>query len=132
MPGRPFLQIPGPTNIPDRVLRAMDRPVIDHRGPAFPDLLREVAGGLKAVFGATEGDIVLFPGSGSGGWEAAAVNTFNAGDRVLSFNNGFFSHQFAECVRKFGVAVDEVEIPWGRPVAAELVRARLAADRTPP
>ena len=80
--GRHFLQIPGPTNVPDRVLRAMDRPVIDHRGLEFAQLGAEVLEGLKSVF-KTKGPVVIYPSSGSGAWEAAIVNTLSPGDRVL-------------------------------------------------
>jgi len=83
-PGRHFLQIPGPTNIPDRVLRAMDRAVIDHRGPAFGELSRGVLEKLKSVF-KTSSPVVMYPGSGTGAWEAAIVNTLNVGDKVLFF-----------------------------------------------
>ncbi len=88
MPGRHFLQIPGPTNVPERILRAMDRAVIDHRGPDLPDLVREVTSGLKQVFQTTRGEIILYPGSGTGAWEASVVNTLNPGDRALAFNIG--------------------------------------------
>lgn len=126
--GRHFLQIPGPTNIPDRILRAMDRPVPDHRGPEMPPLVGEVVSGLKEIFRTTAGEIALFPASGTGGSEASIVNTLNPGDRVLAFNIGQFSHQFAECARGFGMTVDEVELPWGTGVPAELVHERLRGD----
>ena len=80
--GRHFLQIPGPTNVPDRVLRAIDRPTIDHRGPEFGELGRNVLAGMKRVF-ATEANVVIYPASGTGAWEAALVNTLSSGDRVL-------------------------------------------------
>lgn len=126
--GRHFLQIPGPTNIPDRVLRAMDRPVPDHRGPEMPPLVGEVVSGLKEIFQTTTGEIALFPASGTGGSEASIVNTLNPGDRILAFNIGQFSHQFAECARGFGMTVDEVELPWGTGVPADLVHERLRGD----
>ena len=106
MPGRHFLQIPGPTNVPDRVLRAMDRPVIDHRGPERPALVAEIAGGLKPIFQTRRGEIILYPGSGTAAWEASLVNTVSPGDHVLAFNIGHFSHLYAECARKFGAVVD--------------------------
>ncbi len=130
MPGRHFLQIPGPTNVPERILRAMDRAVIDHRGPELPDLVLEVTSGLKQVFQTTRGEIILYPGSGTGAWEASIVNTLNPGDRVLAFNIGHFSHLYTECARRFGIDVDEVDLPWGRGVPAELVSERLSHDRT--
>lgn len=126
--GRHFLQIPGPTNIPDRILRAMDRPVLDHRGPELPELLGEVREGLKRLFQTTQGEIVLFPGSGTAGWEASIVNTLSPGDRVLAFNIGQFSHLYAECARRLGMAVDEIDLPWGRGVSAQEVGDRLSGD----
>lgn len=128
MPGRHFLQIPGPTNVPDRILRAMDRPVPDHRGPELPALVGEILTGLMQVFQTTRGEIVLYPGSGTGAWEASLVNTLNPGDRVLAFNIGHFSHLYAECARRLGMAVDELDLTWGDGVPPELVYERLAAD----
>jgi len=127
--GRHFLQIPGPTNVPDRVLRAMDRPVPDHRGPEMPELIGEIVRRLRPVFGTTAADIVLFPGSGTAGWEASLVNTLSAGDHVLAFNNGHFSHLYADCARRFGIIVDEVDLEWGGGVPADVVERRLRADR---
>ncbi len=126
--GRYFLQIPGPTNVPDRVLRAMDRPVPDHRGPELPALVREIVDGLRQVFQTTTGEIVLYPGSGTGGWEASIVNTLNPGDHVLAFNAGFFNHYYAECARRLGMTVDEVDLPWSHGVPADLVYERLRGD----
>ncbi len=128
MTGRHFLQIPGPTNIPDRILRAMDRPVPDHRGPELPELVREVIGGLKQVFQTARGEIVLYPGSGTAAWEASIVNTLSPGDRILAFNIGHFSHLYAECARRFGVAVDEIDLPWSRSVPADLVYEKFSQD----
>ncbi len=127
-PGRHFLQIPGPTNLPDRVLRAMDRPLPDHRGPEIPELLREVIEGLKRVFRTQSGEVLLFPGSGTGAWEASVVNTLEPGDRVLAFDVGQFSRLYAECARRFGVEVDLVPCRWGTGVPAEVVYERLRAD----
>ncbi len=128
MSGRHFLQIPGPTNVPDRILRAMDRPVPDHRGPELPPLVFETVAGLKKIFQTTSGEIVLFPSSGTGGWESSLVNTLNPGDRVLAFNIGQFSHLYAECARGLGITVDEIDLPWGSGVPADLVQERLRAD----
>ncbi|HEU4798876.1 MAG TPA: aminotransferase class V-fold PLP-dependent enzyme, partial [bacterium] len=130
MPGRHFLQIPGPTNVPDRILRAMDRPVPDHRGPELPALVTEVVAGLRQVFQTTRGEIVLFPASGTGAWEATIVNTLNPGDRVLAFNIGHFSHMFADVARRHGAQVDELDLQWDQGVPASLVGDRLAADKT--
>jgi len=129
MPGRHFLQIPGPTNVPERILRVMDRAVPDHRGPELPPLVHEVVAGLKEVFQTTRGEIVLFPTSGTGATEAAIVNTLNPGDRVLAFNIGHFSHQFAECARRHGMQVDELDLPWDEGIPAAAVQEHLAADR---
>ncbi len=128
-PGRHFLQIPGPTNLPDRVLRAMDRPIPDHRGPEMPALVAEVREGLRAVFQTRTGEVVLFPGSGTGAWEASIVNTLEPQDRVLAFDVGQFSRLYAECARRFGVEVDLVPCRWGTGVPAEVVYDRLRADR---
>ncbi len=128
MPGRPFLQIPGPTNVPERILRAMDRAVPDHRGPELPALVAEVVAGLREVFQTRSGEIVLFPASGTGASEAAIVNTLNPGERALAFNIGQFSQQFAAVARGHGVQVDELDLPWGQGVPAALVRERLTAD----
>ena len=88
--GRHFLQIPGPTNVPDRVLRAIDNATIDHRGPEFGALGRRVLEGIKPIFG-TKADVVIYPASGTGAWEAALVNTLSPGDRVLMFETGHFA-----------------------------------------
>lgn len=128
MTGRHFLQIPGPTNVPERILRAMDRGVIDHRGADFPPLVFEIVEGLRRTFQTRAGAIALFPSSGTGATEAAVVNTLNAGDRVLAFNNGAFSHGFAEVARRHGVVVDELDLPWDRGVPPDLVADRLRAD----
>jgi len=130
MPGRHFLQIPGPTNVPDRILRAMDRPVPDHRGPELPALVAEVVAGLRQVFQTARGEIVLFPASGTGAWEATIVNTLNPGDHVLAFNIGHFSHMFADVARQYGAQVDELDLPWDQGVSASLVGDRLAADKS--
>jgi alanine-glyoxylate transaminase/serine-glyoxylate transaminase/serine-pyruvate transaminase len=127
--GRPFLQIPGPTNVPDRVLRAMDRPVIDHRGPEFAGLTKEVLPPLREVFGTREGAVVLYPSSGTGAWEASLVNVLAPGERLLAFNYGHFSALFAQTARNLGYEVDEVPLRWGQELPAEEVEARLKADR---
>ncbi len=127
--GRHFLQVPGPTNVPDRVRLAMDRPVPDHRGPDLPDLTHEVIGGLRHLFNTTTGEIVLYPGSGTAAWEASIANTLNQGDRVLAFNIGHFSHLFAECARRMGMQVDEVDLPWTGGVPAAAVESHLRGDQ---
>ena len=105
--GRHFLQIPGPTNIPDRVLRAMDRPIIDHRGPEFAALALETLDGLRSVF-KTSGPVVMFPASGTGAWEAAIVNTLSPGDHVLAFETGQFSTLWKNLAERMGVQVEFV------------------------
>src|SRR5215469_478609 len=100
--GRHLLQIPGPTNIPERILRAMARPTIDHRGPEFREMTRELLDDLKPIF-KTSGPIVIFPSSGTGAWEAALVNTLSPGDRVLMFETGHFAAQWRDMAEKLGL-----------------------------
>src|SRR5690242_7819441 len=126
--GRHFLQIPGPTNVPDRVLRAMDLPTIDHRGPTFQALGQEVLAGCRAVF-QTEGPVVIFPSSGTGAWEAALVNTLGPGDRVLMFETGHFATLWRDMALRLGLAVEFVPGDWRRGVDPAELEARLAADR---
>jgi alanine-glyoxylate transaminase/serine-glyoxylate transaminase/serine-pyruvate transaminase len=128
-PGRHFLQIPGPTNVPDRVLRAIAQPTIDHRGPAFAALAREVLDGLRFVF-QTAGPVVVYPASGSGGWEAALVNTLSPGDSVLMAEVGQFAVLWRDVALRLGLQVDFLPGDWRRGVDVEMVRERLAADRT--
>jgi alanine-glyoxylate transaminase/serine-glyoxylate transaminase/serine-pyruvate transaminase len=126
--GRHFLQIPGPTNVPDRVLRAMDQPVIDHRGPEFASLTREVLDGLRRTF-QTAGAVVVFPSSGTGACEAALVNTLSPGDRVLVFETGWFSHvAWRKVAENVGLRVDYVPGTWRRGVAPADVESQLRAD----
>ncbi|HXC31551.1 MAG TPA: aminotransferase class V-fold PLP-dependent enzyme [Verrucomicrobiae bacterium] len=126
--GRHFLQIPGPTNVPDRVLRAMDAPVIDHRGPEFAALGKEVLDGVREVF-QTKGPVVMYPASGTGAWEAALVNTLSPGDRVVLFETGQFSSLWRGVAEKFGIQVDYVPGNWRRGASAADLEARMAADR---
>ncbi len=125
--GRHFLQIPGPTNVPDRVLRAIDAPTIDHRGPDFAALGLEVLDGLREVF-RTSGPVVVYPSSGTGAWEAALVNTLSPGDRVLAFETGHFATLWRAMAERLGLEVRWVEGDWRRGVAPERVRDELAAD----
>jgi alanine-glyoxylate transaminase/serine-glyoxylate transaminase/serine-pyruvate transaminase len=125
--GRHFLQIPGPSNVPDRVLRAMDMPTMDHRGPEFADLTREVLSGMKRVF-KTEADVVIFPASGTGAWEAALVNTLSPGDRVLMFETGQFATLWQGIARDLGLEVDFVEGDWRHGVDPDTVEAKLRED----
>src|SRR5580692_3672762 len=128
MSGRPFLQVPGPTNVPERVLRAMHRPVLDHRGPRMPELTGEIVERLRGVFATASAEIVLYPGSGTAAAEASLANTLSPGDRVLAFNIGQFSHQYAECARALGMAVDELELAWGEAIPIDALEQALAAD----
>jgi alanine-glyoxylate transaminase/serine-glyoxylate transaminase/serine-pyruvate transaminase len=128
MSGRAYLQIPGPTNLPDRVLRAMDRPVVDHRSPEFAQLTEDVRVGLRRVFGTRDGAPMLYPASGTGATEAALVNVLRPGDRVLSFNYGLFSGGMGSIARRFGYDVHEVGLRWGQAVSPDQVEARLKAD----
>jgi len=126
--GRHFLQIPGPTNVPDRVLRAMDMPTMDHRGPDFAKLGRSVLEGLQAVF-QTTGPVVIFPASGTGAWEAAIVNTLSPGDRVLMVETGQFAALWIAMAKRLKLEVDVIPGDWRHGVDAAEVEARLAADK---
>jgi alanine-glyoxylate transaminase/serine-glyoxylate transaminase/serine-pyruvate transaminase len=126
--GRHFLQIPGPTNVPDRVLRAMAAPTIDHRGPEFAALARHVLTGVARLAG-TAGPVALFPSSGTGGWEASLVNTLSPDDRVLAFETGHFATLWAQMAERLGLQVDLVPSDWRRGVRADQVHDKLAADR---
>jgi alanine-glyoxylate transaminase/serine-glyoxylate transaminase/serine-pyruvate transaminase len=127
--GRHFLQIPGPTNVPDRILRAMDRPTIDHRGPEFGKLAREIFEGLKPIFG-TDGPVMVFPSSGTGAWEAAIVNTLSPGDRVLMFETGQFAALWRALAGRLGLDVDFVPGDWRHGVDANVVAEKLRADKS--
>jgi len=126
--GRHFLQIPGPTNVPDRVLRAMAQPTIDHRGDEFSAITREVLAGLQGVF-KNSGPVIVYPSSATGAWEAAFVNTMSPGDKVLSFEIGEFARLWAELARRLGLEVEVVDTDWTRAVDPADVEARLSADR---
>ncbi|MFF0725956.1 pyridoxal-phosphate-dependent aminotransferase family protein [Streptomyces sp. NPDC004134] len=125
--GRHFLQIPGPTNVPDRVLRAMAAPTIDHRGPEFAALTRRLLKALGPVFG-TSGPVVIYPSSGTGAWEAALVNTLGPGDRVLGFETGHFAVLWRDMARGLGLDVDFVPGDWRHGVDPATVESRLSAD----
>jgi alanine-glyoxylate transaminase/serine-glyoxylate transaminase/serine-pyruvate transaminase len=125
--GRHFLQIPGPTNVPDRVLRAMAAATIDHRGPEFARLAREVLGGVAALAG-TARPVALYPSSGTGAWEAALVNTLSPGDKVLAFETGHFAVLWAAMAERLGLDVDLAAGDWRSGVRPEQVFERLSAD----
>ena len=126
--GRHFLQIPGPTNVPDRVLHAMSFPTIDHRGPEFATLGKEIVGGMKRVF-QTSGTVVLYPSSGTGAWEAALVNTLSPGDKVLMFETGHFATLWRQMAGKLGIEIEFVPGDWRHGVDPALVEEKLTADR---
>jgi alanine-glyoxylate transaminase/serine-glyoxylate transaminase/serine-pyruvate transaminase len=126
--GRHFLQIPGPTNVPDRVLRAIDLPTMDHRGPEFGELGLEVLDGLKHVF-QTKQDVVIYPASGTGAWEAALVNTLSAGDRVLMFETGHFATLWQKMATKLGLNPEFVTTDWRRGADPAAVEAKLREDK---
>lgn len=126
--GRHFLQIPGPTNVPDRVLRAMDMPTIDHRGPNFAQLTLEILPDLKSVF-KTSADVVIYPASGTGAWEAALVNTLSPGDKILMFETGHFATLWRGIASDLGLDVDFVAGDWRHGVDPDEVETRLSADK---
>lgn len=128
MPGRHFLQIPGPTNIPDRLLRAMDRPVINHRGAAFADVSKKIFPKLKKLFKTEKGSPLVFPTSGTGAWECSLVNTLSPGDRVLAFDIGNFSGEFSRAAANLGYDVIPVQLPPGSGIPAERVYQELSGD----
>ncbi|MHB9097946.1 MAG: pyridoxal-phosphate-dependent aminotransferase family protein [Syntrophales bacterium] len=126
--GRHFLQIPGPTNVPEQVLRAMAKPTIDHRGPEFKALGLEVLEGVKPVF-KTAGPVVIFASSGTGAWEAGLVNTLSPGDKVLMFETGHFATLWKNMAIRLGLEVDFVPGDWRHGVDPAVVEAKLAEDK---
>ena len=127
--GRHFLQIPGPTNVPDRVLRAIDAPTIDHRGPEFAPLGMKVLRGLQHVF-QTQQPVVIYPASGTGAWEAALVNTLSPGDRVLMYETGHFATLWRRMAGKLDLDVELLASDWRRGADPAAIEAALAADRS--
>ncbi len=126
--GRHFLQIPGPTNVPDRVLRAIDSPTMDHRGPEFAELGKAVLAGMKRVFKSTQGEVVIYPASGTGAWEAALVNTLSPGDRVLMAETGHFATLWQKMAAKLGLQVELLSTDWRHGADPEAIAKRLRAD----
>jgi alanine-glyoxylate transaminase/serine-glyoxylate transaminase/serine-pyruvate transaminase len=126
--GRHFLQIPGPSNIPERVLRAIDRPVMDHRGAEFAAIAKEALEDMRKII-QTRGPVVMYSASGSGAWEAAIVNTLSSGDRVLMFETGHFSRLWRQVAERFGVRVDYLPGSWRRGVVVEDIEAKLSEDK---
>jgi alanine-glyoxylate transaminase/serine-glyoxylate transaminase/serine-pyruvate transaminase len=127
--GRHFLQIPGPTNVPDRVLRAIDNATMDHRGPEFGRMGLEILEDLKAVFKSTQ-PVIIYPASGTGAWEAALVNSLSPGDRVLMFETGQFATLWQKMAAKLGLSVELVPTDWRRGVDPAAVEAKLREDRS--
>lgn len=126
-PGRHFLQIPGPSAVPDRILRAIDMPVIDHRGPGFADLGNKVLDGIKTIF-QTQQPVIIYPASGTGAWEAALVNALSPGDRVLMVETGHFAALWKQLAGKLGLQAELIETDWRRGADPELIEAALRAD----
>ena len=126
--GRHFLQIPGPTNVPDRVLRAIDFPTIDHRGPHFAELGKACLAGLKRVFKSTQGEVVIYPASGTGAWEAALVNTLSPGERVLMYETGHFATLWLKMAVKLGLEPEFIPSDWRRGADPDAIEKKLRAD----
>jgi alanine-glyoxylate transaminase / serine-glyoxylate transaminase / serine-pyruvate transaminase len=126
--GRHFRQIPGPTNVPDRVLRAIDFPTMDHRGPEFAGLGKEVLAGMKRVFKSTQGEVVIYPASGTGAWEAALANTLSPGDRVLMYETGHFATLWQKMAAKLGLEVEFIPGDWRRGAEPEAIEKKLRED----
>ncbi|MGW8270749.1 MAG: pyridoxal-phosphate-dependent aminotransferase family protein, partial [Burkholderiales bacterium] len=127
-PGRHFLQIPGPTNVPDRVLRAIDMPTIDHRGPEFAALGKAVLAGMKRIFKSPKGEVVIYPASGTGAWEAALVNTLSAGDRVLMCETGQFAALWYKLATRLGLDIELIAGDWRHGADPAEIEKRLRAD----
>jgi alanine-glyoxylate transaminase/serine-glyoxylate transaminase/serine-pyruvate transaminase len=127
-PGRHFLQIPGPTNVPDRILHAIANPTIDHRGADAGELTLACLDGMKAIF-KTSAQVVIFPGSGTGAWEAALVNTLSAGDKVLAFDSGHFATLWTKVAKNLGLEVELIGGDWHRGADAVELALKLREDR---
>jgi alanine-glyoxylate transaminase/serine-glyoxylate transaminase/serine-pyruvate transaminase len=129
MPGRNFLFVPGPTNVPERILRAMDRAMEDHRSSAFPELATGLFRDIRRVFKTTTGQAFIFPATGTGGWEAALVNTLSPGDRVLAPRYGQFSHLWIDLAQRHGLRVDIIDVEWGEGAPADRIGEILSQDK---
>jgi alanine-glyoxylate transaminase/serine-glyoxylate transaminase/serine-pyruvate transaminase len=121
--------IPGPTNIPEAIRKAVDMPTIDHRSPIFGQILQPVLANVRKVLRSAEANIFLFPSTGTGGWETALTNTLSAGDKVLAARNGMFSHRWIDMCHRHGLNVEVVETPWGEGIPADRFEAILSADK---
>lgn len=129
IPGRNFLAVPGPTNIPDAVLRAMMVSMEDHRSSRFPELANSVLSDLKSIYKTTSGQPFVFPSSGTGAWEAALTNTLSPGDKVLVARFGQFSHLWADMAQRLGFDVEIIDVDWGEGVPVERIEEALRADK---
>src|SRR6185503_21230147 len=125
--GRHFLQIPGPTNVPDRVLRAIDQPTIDHRSQEFAQLGKQVLSGIKQVFNTTH-PVVIYPASGTGAWEAALTNTLSTGDRVLMYETGHFATLWQKMAKKLGLEPEFISGDWRSGADPIAIESRLRED----
>lgn len=128
MKGEPYLLLPGPTPIPERVARAMNRPMINHRGPEFKKILEYVVEGIKKVY-RTQSNVLIYPSSGTGGLEAAVVNFISPGEKVLALSIGVFGDRFAAIARQFGAEVETISFDWGTGVDPQKVKERLEQDK---
>ena len=126
--GKHFLQVPGPTNLPDRILRAMDRPTIDHRGPQFAELSKSILERIKLIFKSTD-PVVIYPSAGTGAMEASLVNTLSEGDKILMFETGEFARQWYEAAKRFKINVDFVPGDWRTGADPEITKQKLLADK---
>src|SRR4026207_1204382 len=129
MAGRNFLFVPGPTNTPDRILRAMHRAMEDHRSSDFPSLAAPVLEDLKKIFKTTSGQAFIFPASGTGAWEASLANTLSPGDRVLAARFGMFSHLWIDMAQRLGLDVQVIDAEWGEGAPLERYQEALEADK---
>ena len=127
MPGKHFLQLPGPSNVPDRILRAMDYPTIDHRGPEFSNLANDCLEGIKTIF-KTKSNVIIYPASGTGAWEAALVNTLNEDDLVLMVETGHFASLWNKMAHKLGIKTEFLKTDWQRGAMPEKIYERLKKD----
>ncbi|WP_417432209.1 aminotransferase class V-fold PLP-dependent enzyme [Kiloniella sp.] len=128
MAGRNSLFIPGPTNMPERIRLAMDINTEDHRAMSAPDFMVPLFEDLKKIFRTDKGEVIVFPSSGTGGWEAAITNTLSPGDKVLTARFGQFSSLWIDSCRALGIEVEDIDVPWGEGAPVEQIAERLAAD----
>ena len=127
-PGRHFLQIPGPSPVPDRILRAMDRPVIDHRGPEFVKLAKTALEGIKTIFKTTN-PVIIYTATGTGAWEAALTNTLSPGDRVLMVETGQFATLWKKMAERLGLKPEFITTDWRQGIDPKAIEAKLRDDK---